>query len=312
MKDTKDIILKFLKQIDNNIEYDTQLITDGYIDSLNMVNVIVFLEHTFNIKLNDVKPHNLYSIDKIAELVEITMNPWVETIIQPPLIDGPDYNLILKTDEYNLKDIEPVNYIIPIGDTCAPSNLITWNNARSLSTWNSFVFEWSLSNMSCICDVTKNGIDWHIQNNIKKIMDSDDGIIYNEDRYRFKSLSYPHHRKNYNWMIRSIERYFNILNTESNVIFLHMSTTDLNLYKEKFIEFENILKEQYKVNFKIIAIQSIQKIKNGLIEHTKIDEKLHFFTCDSNFVFDFLVRKNDDIFFKKLFQTIIPCQLDIR
>ena len=53
------------------INYDTGLITGGYMDSFSMVSVLVFLEKTFNVKIpeKEATPSNFDTVNKMAELV---------------------------------------------------------------------------------------------------------------------------------------------------------------------------------------------------------------------------------------------------
>ena len=55
----------------NEITYDTQLISGGYVDSFSMVVVLIFLEKTFNVKIPDIdaKPENFNTVNKMVELV---------------------------------------------------------------------------------------------------------------------------------------------------------------------------------------------------------------------------------------------------
>ena len=55
----------------NDITYDTQLISGGYVDSFSMVVVLIFLEKTFNVKIPDIdaKPENFNTVNMMVELV---------------------------------------------------------------------------------------------------------------------------------------------------------------------------------------------------------------------------------------------------
>jgi acyl carrier protein len=63
----EDCICKRLK----DIQYDTQLIGGGYIDSFSMVAVLMFIEKEFKIKVSDkdAVPANFNSVDLISALV---------------------------------------------------------------------------------------------------------------------------------------------------------------------------------------------------------------------------------------------------
>jgi acyl carrier protein len=54
------------------IEYNTPLISGGYIDSFSMVGVLVFLEKTFNVNIPDIDatPNNFNTIENMCKLVE--------------------------------------------------------------------------------------------------------------------------------------------------------------------------------------------------------------------------------------------------
>lgn len=56
----------------NEIKYDTQLISGGFMDSFSMVSVLVFIEKNFNVKIpdKDAIPENFNSVDKMVELVK--------------------------------------------------------------------------------------------------------------------------------------------------------------------------------------------------------------------------------------------------
>ena len=53
------------------IEYDTPLISGGFVDSFSMVGVLMFLEKTFNVKIPEKKaiPYNFDSVNAMASLI---------------------------------------------------------------------------------------------------------------------------------------------------------------------------------------------------------------------------------------------------
>ena len=76
MEDIKDLILKYviseyLEDDDEEITYDTPLISSGYVDSFSMVSLLVFLENKFKIKIPPSKatPEAFDSVNSIAALV---------------------------------------------------------------------------------------------------------------------------------------------------------------------------------------------------------------------------------------------------
>ena len=73
MKDlVRNYILKeYLEDEDIEINFDTPLISSGYIDSFSMVSLLIFLEKKFKIKIPPSKatPDAFDSVNKIVDLV---------------------------------------------------------------------------------------------------------------------------------------------------------------------------------------------------------------------------------------------------
>ncbi len=70
----KDLIKKFLeaKKSGADLDDDTDLFKNGYVNSLFALEIVTFLEKTFNIKLskNDISKENFSSINNITSLVK--------------------------------------------------------------------------------------------------------------------------------------------------------------------------------------------------------------------------------------------------
>lgn len=76
MEDINDLILnyiikEYMEDGDEEITYDTPLISSGYVDSFSMVSLLVFIENKFKIKIPASKatPEAFDSVNKITELV---------------------------------------------------------------------------------------------------------------------------------------------------------------------------------------------------------------------------------------------------
>jgi acyl carrier protein len=76
MDDKKDVVLKYvieeyLEDEDDEITYDTPLISGGIVDSFSMVSLKRFLENKYGISIPDEKatPEAFDSVDKIVVLV---------------------------------------------------------------------------------------------------------------------------------------------------------------------------------------------------------------------------------------------------
>jgi acyl carrier protein len=78
MENAKDIVLDYVKKEyledgdDRVINYETALITGGFVDSFSMVSLKVFLETKYNISIPDDKatPEAFDSVNNIVELLK--------------------------------------------------------------------------------------------------------------------------------------------------------------------------------------------------------------------------------------------------
>jgi len=70
------IIKEYLEDEEKEINYDTPLISSGYVDSFSMVSLLVFLEKKFQIKIHPGKatPEAFDSVNKIVALVNQYLN----------------------------------------------------------------------------------------------------------------------------------------------------------------------------------------------------------------------------------------------
>ena len=76
MEEMKDLILNYVKKEymedeDEEITFDTPLISSGYVDSFSMVSLLVFIENKFKIKIPPEKatPEAFDSVNNIVTLV---------------------------------------------------------------------------------------------------------------------------------------------------------------------------------------------------------------------------------------------------
>lgn len=76
MEEMKDVILQYVideyqEDEDDEITYDTPLISGGFVDSFSLVSLKVFLENKYKISLPDDKatPEAFDSVNKIVDLV---------------------------------------------------------------------------------------------------------------------------------------------------------------------------------------------------------------------------------------------------
>ena len=80
LEEMKEIVLnyvvkEYMEDEDEEITYDTPLISSGYIDSFSMVSLLVFLEKKFKIKIPPSKatPEAFDSVNKIVSLASLYM-----------------------------------------------------------------------------------------------------------------------------------------------------------------------------------------------------------------------------------------------
>jgi len=76
MEDMKDLVLNYVineyqEDEDDEISYDTPLISSGFVDSFSMVSLKMFIEKKFNISIPDEEatPEAFDSVNKIVDLV---------------------------------------------------------------------------------------------------------------------------------------------------------------------------------------------------------------------------------------------------
>jgi len=81
MEEMRDVVLEYvikeyMEDQDDEITYDTALISGGYVDSFSMVSLKRFLETRYKISLPDDKatPEAFDSVNKIVKLVEEFLN----------------------------------------------------------------------------------------------------------------------------------------------------------------------------------------------------------------------------------------------
>lgn len=77
MEEIKDVILQYVideyqEDEDDEITYDTPLISGGFVDSFSLVSLKVFIENKYKISLPDDKatPEAFDSVNKIVDLVK--------------------------------------------------------------------------------------------------------------------------------------------------------------------------------------------------------------------------------------------------
>ena len=65
------IVKEYMEDEDEEITYDTPLISSGYVDSFSMVSLLVFIENKFKVKIPPSKatPEAFDSVNKIVALV---------------------------------------------------------------------------------------------------------------------------------------------------------------------------------------------------------------------------------------------------
>ena len=81
MEDIKDIIMnyvktEFMEDEEEEITYDTTLISSGHVDSFSMVSLLVFIEKKFKIKIPSEKatPAAFDTVNNIVSLVNQHIN----------------------------------------------------------------------------------------------------------------------------------------------------------------------------------------------------------------------------------------------
>jgi hypothetical protein len=192
--------------------------------------------------------------------------------------------------------ISEVDYIISIGDCCVSAEFCSSNGAKNRNIGAGLIFDWAESNIECVCDITQNGLEWYLENII------DNEKVY-ETEYKFKKLFYPHHKDNREYKKTVAERYFSILEQDNiSVLFLYMS--DQMVLEKDLVRFEEIIKNKYKINYKIVAA-----ISTSRIIYNKINENIDLFECVSpQHFYNNKMIGND--YYPYLFKQLIPYNLN--
>jgi acyl carrier protein/D-alanine--poly(phosphoribitol) ligase subunit 2 len=81
LEEMKDLVLnyvikEYMEDEDEELTYDTPLISSGYVDSFSMVSLLVFIENKFKIKIPPSKatPDAFDSVNKIIALASQYIN----------------------------------------------------------------------------------------------------------------------------------------------------------------------------------------------------------------------------------------------
>lgn len=168
--------------------------------------------------------------------------------------------------------------IISIGPTCTSAQLIKFNNYKT----ESYIFDWSRSNILSVIDILKYGENFHIDCNIEKKKN----IQYKNKLFSF--ISYPHHNyiKDKDYMIRCSNRFFNILNSNEDIKFLYMCDMDnvsvdpLKEHSIKDVELNELIRllNNYKCNYEIIMVYNVKK--GDKIKLIKKEDKYRIYHCN--------------------------------
>lgn len=78
LQEIREKIFNFLAQLKSadGLQYDTELFKSKYITSLFALQIVMFLEKEFKIKLNrkDINEQNFHTINAMADLVALRLN----------------------------------------------------------------------------------------------------------------------------------------------------------------------------------------------------------------------------------------------
>lgn len=197
--------------------------------------------------------------------------------------------------------VNNVDYIVSIGDCCVPSELCVSNRVKKDKLVgegiisDGLIFDWAISNLEAVCDITQNGFAWYLQNTIN------DQKWY-DTSYKYKKVYWPHHKTNQEYKEIIGKRYFSILEQNNvSIVFLYMSAT--SVLQKDLIKLDSIIKNNYQINHKIVAA-----ISSNVEKYTKINEFIDLFECNSPAPF-VNNKMKDDIYYKELFNRLIPYSL---
>lgn len=74
MNEIQEKVLKIIREINNKVPegIDIDLLSNGYLDSFSLANLVVELEEAFAIEISgeDIVPENFRTIEKIADMID--------------------------------------------------------------------------------------------------------------------------------------------------------------------------------------------------------------------------------------------------
>lgn len=195
-----------------------------------------------------------------------------------------------------------IDFVVSIGPLCVPGELMKNNGIKK----ESFIFDWCISNPRCVIDIIKNGPDWHYENNLLK-------RTYYDSPYEFGCLVYNHHKyeveSDFEYMKRCSQRFFKLLESDYNVIFLYVSNAYDAIREHDLKELIEVLKKKApRLNFKIVMASYHGEGDNIVL--TKDEPDFCHYDCLSpgQFHSNHMVGE----YYTKLFKTVLPYNLDIK
>ena len=151
--------------------------------------------------------------------------------------------------------------VISIGKNCGTSGFIS----RYYDRKQTFMFDWANTNLGMIHEIIKNGKNGKL------------------DKLH-ENIDYPHYHKihDYQRIKRMIERFFNVLNSNLNVLFLYIDD-NFNNIDIPLLNLDNLLSE-FSVIYRITSIQYKEATDNYRILEKKETSRIKKYTIVSPFV----------------------------
>jgi hypothetical protein len=165
--------------------------------------------------------------------------------------------------------------IVSIGENCCPAELLQGAGLRV----ETMLFDWARSNLHLVVDVIRNGLHWHIENNVR----AEATAVYAEQHY--EKLEYPHHPfpENRAWMIRCATRFFNAVRDADNLFLVHCSPRDIDRQLLRRLELE--LLRHRGGPFRIVALRGVAG-KQRTIRYERVSARIFYYdiVADKPFV----------------------------
>jgi hypothetical protein len=205
-------------------------------------------------------------------------------------------------------------YICSLGPACATGGIIKMNNLKTVS----YPFDWVFSSLDIVEHCLKDNFHTFLKKKYYK------PIANEKDKCGHKKygLEMFQHRnpmtknEDYNYYIRCVERFRNLLTTHNSklfvMVFINQNKSNIINIKQEILKFNDFFKD-HTTNYKLcIIIQMVEKNKYHKFEFENVNKEVDFlyvFTKDEFKVWGKGHDRNDTDYVNKVFTDLYKFDL---